>query len=56
MKSSTHFWTEKWKQKPYEGKLIWVVRLFDKNDPLTNLFVYVDAIDGNIIGAGAASD
>ena len=43
-------------EKPYEGKLIWVVRLFDKNDPLTNLFVYVDAIDGNIIGAGAASD
>lgn len=56
MKISTHFWREEWKQKPYEGKLIWVVRLFDKNDPLTNLFVYVDAIDGNIIGAGAASD
>lgn len=56
MKSSTHFWREEWKQKPYEGKLMWVVRLFDRNDPLTTLFVYVDAVNGSIIGAGDASD
>jgi len=56
MKSSTHFWREEWKQKPYEGKLMWVVRLFDRNDPLTTLFVYVDAVDGSIIGVGDASD
>lgn len=52
----TSFWREEWRQKPYEGKLMWVVRLFDRNDPLTTLFVYVDAVDGSIIGVGDASD
>lgn len=56
MKISTHFWREEWKQKPYEGKIIWVVRLLDKNDPLTTLFVYIDATNGSIIGVGDASD
>ena len=32
------------------------IRLFDKNDPLTSLYIYVDAINGEIIGAGASSD
>ena len=40
----------------YEGKTMWKIRLFDKNDPLTSLYIYVDAINGEIIGAGASSD
>ena len=35
---------------------MWKIRLFDENDPLTSLYIYIDAINGNVIGAGASSD
>ena len=35
---------------------MWKIRLFDENDPLTSLYIYIDAIDGDVIGAGASSD
>ena len=49
-------WNEEWKVSDYKNKLMWKVRLFDENDPLTSLYIYVDAINGKIIGAGASSD
>lgn len=49
-------WNEEWKVSEYKNKLMWKVRLFDQNDPLTSLYIYVDAINGKIIGAGASSD
>lgn len=49
-------WRAEWQNKEYEGKTMWKIRLFDKNDPLTSLYIYVDAIDGSIVGAGASSD
>lgn len=54
--SKLYHWNEEWKLSDYENKLMWKVRLFDENDPLTNLYIYVDAINGNIIGAGNISD
>lgn len=46
-----------WKNANYNNEtLIWEIRLFDENDPLTSLFVYVNAIDGTIIGAKELSD
>jgi len=35
---------------------MWKIRLFDKNDPLTSLYIYIDAISGKVIGAGQSSD
>lgn len=50
-------WEDDWKKTTdYEDKLTWSVRLFDRNDPLTSLFIYIDATDGNILGAGKLSD
>ena len=40
----------------YKNKLMWEIWLNDENDPLTNLYIYIDAYNGNIIGAGKASD
>lgn len=50
-------WEDDWKKTTdYEDKLTWSVRLFDRNDPLTSLFIYIDATSGNILGAGKLSD
>lgn len=49
-------WRDEWQNEEYEDKVMWKIRLFDRNDPLTNLYIYIDALNGNIIGAGAASD
>ena len=50
-------WEDNWKKTTdYEDKLTWSVRLFDRNDPLTSLFIYIDATNGNILGAGKLSD
>lgn len=51
-----HNWNPKWQINDYQGKIMWVVNLFDRNDPLTNLYIFVDAINGDVIGAGASSD
>lgn len=50
-------WEDDWKKTTdCEDKLTWIVRLFDRNDPLTSLFIYIDATNGNILGAGKLSD
>lgn len=54
--SRIYHWKTEWQNKEYRGKAMWKIRLFDKNDPLTSLYIYVDAINGDIIGAGASSD
>ncbi len=54
--SRLYHWRAEWQNEEYEGKIMWKIRLFDKNDPLTSLYIYVDAINGEIIGAGASSD
>lgn len=54
--SKLYHWRAEWQNKEYEEKTIWKIRLFDKNDPLTNLYIYVDAINGEVIGAGDSSD
>ena len=43
-------------EKLYHGQALWSVRLFDQNDPLTSLVVYVDAMTGDVVGVGALSD
>ena len=35
---------------------MWRVRLFDENDPLTALYIYINALTGEVIGAGCQSD
>lgn len=48
---------EEWKKADYNNKtLIWEIRLFDNNDPLNSLFVYVNAVNGIILGAQELSD
>lgn len=54
--SRLYHWRAEWQNEEYEGKTMWKIRLFDKNDPLTSLYIYIDAINGEIIGAGASSD
>ena len=54
--SKWYHWTEDWKKEDYENKIMWKVRLFDENDPLTSLYIFVDALNGNIVGAGQSSD
>lgn len=54
--SKFYHWKAEWQNEEYEGKTMWKIRLLDKNDPLTNLYIYIDAISGKIIGAGAESD
>lgn len=54
--SRLYDWRNEWQKEGYEEKLMWKIRLFDENDPLTSLYIYIDAINGNIIGAGASSD
>lgn len=51
-----YMWEESWKVEDYENKLMWQIRLLDENNPLTSLFIYVDAQNKNIIGAGQKSD
>lgn len=40
----------------YEGRPIWSMRLIDETDPLTSLFLYVDAETGEILGYSTLSD
>lgn len=40
----------------YEGRPIWSMRLIDETDPLTSLFLYVDAETGEILGYRTLSD
>lgn len=54
--SKLYHWKAEWQNEEYEGKTMWKIRLLDKNDPLTSLYIYIDAISGKIIGAGAESD
>lgn len=54
--SRNYHWNEAWKYDEYKGKIMWKIRLFDKNDPLTSLYIYIDAISGKVIGAGQSSD
>lgn len=54
--SRLYHWRAEWQNKEYEGKTMWKIRLLDKNDPLTSLYIYVDAINGEFIGAGDSSD
>lgn len=49
-------WNEGWRNSDYKNTLMWKVRLSDENDPLTSLYIYINAINGNIIGAGNSSD
>jgi len=54
--SRLYHWTEEWKKVDYENRMMWKIRLFDENDPLTSLYIYIDSNSGEIIGAGQASD
>ena len=54
--SRLYYWKEEWKKADISGKLMWQIRLFDENDPLTSLYIYVDCENGSILGAGASSD
>ena len=49
-------WNPNWQVGEYRNTLMWKIRLFDENDPLTSLYIYVNAINGDIVGAGDSSD
>lgn len=54
--SKGYHWNENWKKSEYKNIIMWKVRLFDENDPLTSLYIYINAVNGEIIGAGSISD
>ena len=54
--SKVYYWNENWKKSEYKNAIMWKVRLFDKNDPLTSLYIYINAVNGEVIGAGSMSD
>ena len=54
--SRVYHWKENWKKGEYKNIIMWKVRLFDANDPLTSLYIYINAFNGEIIGAGSISD
>jgi hypothetical protein len=49
-------WEPQWGGEALPERLVWAVRLFDKNDPLTCLYLYVDVYTGEIKGGGTLSD
>ena len=56
-----YYWENEWAKDSnvnniFKGQPVWCIRLGDKNDPLTNLYIYVDATNGNVLGAGKSSD
>ena len=56
-----YYWENDWAKDSninnvFKGQPVWCIRLGDKNDPLTNLYIYVDATNGNVVGAGQTSD
>ena len=51
-----YYWEEEWKTDKYKNQKMWQVRLIDRNDPLTNLYIYIDCETGDILGAGKSSD
>ena len=56
-----YYWESEWAKDSninniFKGQPVWCVRLGDKEDPLTNLYIYVDATNENVVGAGKASD
>ena len=54
--SKWYHWNENWKKSEYKNIIMWKVRLFDENDPLTSLYIYINAVNGEVIGAGSISD
>ena len=54
--SRFYHWNAEWQVNEYKGKIMWKIRLFDENDPLTSLYIYIDATNGDVIGAGDSSD
>ena len=52
----SYYWNDAWKIMDYKNTLMWRVRLFDENDPLTALYIYINALTGEVIGAGCQSD
>lgn len=55
-----YYWEDDWADSNinnvFKGQPVWCIRLGDKNDPLTSLYIYVDATNGNVVGAGQSSD
>ena len=56
-----YYWENEWAKDSninnvFKGQPVWCIRLGDKNDPLTSLYIYVDATNGNVVGAGQSSD
>ena len=60
--SNVYYWEDKWAVKDsngnnlYQGQPVWYVRLDHEFDPLYSLYIYVDATNGNVVGAGESSD
>ncbi len=52
------FWVEEWYNEKCADKetVCWVVRLYDKKDPLTSLVLYIDGILGEVVGGAQLSD
>lgn len=52
------YWVKEWQTEHFTEyeQICWRIRLFDKNDPLTSLIMYIDAETGNVIGASELSD
>ncbi len=51
------YWEKEWETEHYQNSgLLWAVRLFDEKDPLNSLYIYIDAVNGSVVGAGRLTD
>ena len=51
------YWEKEWETEHYQNSdLLWAVRLFDEKDPLNSLYIYIDAVNGSVVGAGRLND
>ena len=50
------YWDKVWQIEDLTNKIMWRIRLDDANDPLTSIYIFVDAQNGKVLGAGKSSD
>ena len=56
--SKRYFWNEEWQSDKYEdfkseNVFLWKVKLQEEGNETNKLFIYIDAQNGDILGAGS---
>ena len=49
-------WKKDWVTDKYKCQLMWALVLTDKINLLSTLYLYIDAVNGDVLGGGFTSD